>query len=237
MGIFFRLRNAKLGQAQFAEILAEDIFQLLVGEGHGDVGHGGVVLCGADEMQGEKPTLALELIKVGVHQGAGQLPGPVGAEIVEDDPVPGVEAALPGADHRLHELVGDSLVVGGLNGLQRIIEKVPRAIDHGVIGPLEPVPAAVPVHGVVPSHHIGDLSNAQGLYFLLELADIVPPRGGGDIPSIQKDVNIELFQTVTFGQLQQGIQMGDVAVDPAVGEQTHEMQGADLVVGYVEPRM
>ena len=57
-------------------------------------------------------------------------------------------------------------------------KKVPRAIDHGVIGPLEPVPAAVPVHGVVPSHHIGDLSNAQGLYFLLELADIVRPEVG-----------------------------------------------------------
>ena len=93
MGIFFRLRNAKLGQAQFAEILAEDIFQLLVGEGHGDVGHGGVVLCGADEMQGEKPTLALELIKVGVHQGAGQLPqGP--ARLA--DGIAGARAVLTG---------------------------------------------------------------------------------------------------------------------------------------------
>ena len=184
MGVFFRLGDAQLGHAQLAQVLAKDILQLFVGEGHGDVGHRGVVLRGADIVNGQEAALALDLPKVGVDQGAGHLSGPVGAEVHEDDAVAFFDAAALGADHRLEEFVGDPGVVRGLDGLAGVLSEGGAAARQGVISPLEALPAAVPVHGVVAAGKIGDLAHAQLPHFILELLHEAQAGGGGDVPAV-----------------------------------------------------
>lgn len=84
----------------------------------------------------------------------------------------------------------------------RLIGSLPA--DHGVIGPLEPIPSLIPVHGVVPAHHRGDLSHAQLLELGLELLDKVLAGGGRHVPSVQKTVDIDLFNSLLPGHLEQG---------------------------------
>ena len=71
------------------------------------------------------------------------------------------ELGVLNAHHRDHELIGDAGVVRGLDRIGRVGGEGALAADHGVVGLLEPVPPLVPVHGVVPAHDGGDLSNAQ----------------------------------------------------------------------------
>ena len=184
MGVFFRLGDAQLGEAQLAEVFPKDVFQLLVGEGHRHVGHGGIVLRGAHEMEGEAPPGPLEAGKGWVHQGAGEFPGPVRAEVEEDNAVSRFQVPPAGTDHRFHELIGDAGVVGGLDGLEGIGEEGTLSVGHGVVGPLQAVPPLVPVHGVVTAHDVGDLTHPQGLELGLKLADISQPRSGGDVPPV-----------------------------------------------------
>ena len=184
VGVFFRLGNAQLGHTQLTEVLAKDILQLLVGEGHGDIGHGGVILRGADVVDGQEAALALDLSKVGVHQGAGHLSGAVGAEVTEDDAVALFNAPALGADHRLEEFIGDSGVIRGLDGLAGVLGKGSIAVGQGIVGALHALPTAVAVHGVVAAGNVGDLADPQLPHLVLELLNEAQAGGGGDIPTV-----------------------------------------------------
>ena len=120
--------------------------------------------------------------KVGVDQGAGHLSGPVGAEVQEDDAVAFFDAAALGADHGLEEFVGDPGVVRGLDGLAGVLSEGGAAARQGVIGPLEALPTAVPIHGIVAAGKIGDLAHAQLPHFILELLHDSPGRRWGRRP-------------------------------------------------------
>ena len=224
MGVFFRLRNAQLGQAHGTEILAQAVADRETGIGHLHMGHGGVILRGAHEGHGE--VLAGEAAEFRVHKGPGDLPGPVGPEVEEDHAVVVGNGAVRIADHRLHEFVGDAVGVGVLHGSHRHrVHRGALAVNHGVIGGLYPVPALVPVHGVEAAHHRGDLADAQFPALFHRSGHKVGAGGGGHVPAVQEGVDIDLFQAPVPSHLHQGEEMVQVGVDAAVAEQAHEMQG------------
>ena len=227
MGVLLRLSDAQLGQPQMAEVLAQAVFHLDAGEGHLHVGHRGVVLRVAHVGQGEE--LAGEAVKVRVHKGPGDLPGPVGPEVEEDHAVVVGHAPIRVHHHRLHELIGDAPGIGLPHGGHRVGVGVGAfAVDHGVVGGLQPVPALVTVHGVVAADHRGDLAHADGAALLHGLGHEVRAGGGRDVPAVQEGVEIDPLQTLFLGQAQQGPQVLDVGVDTAVGQQTDEVQGRSL---------
>ena len=225
MGVLLGLGDAQLGETQVADILAEGVHQLLVGVGHRHVGQGSVVLGGADKVHGQEAGLALHIGEVLVHEAPGDLPGPVGAEVEEDDGVVVPDLGVLGAHHGLHKLVRHTGVIGLLDRLSGVGLEGPFAAGDGVIGALHPVPALVPVHGVVAAHDRGDLAHAQLLDLGLELLHIELARAGGHVAAVQEAVDVDLAQSLLLGHLQQGEQVGDVAVDAAVGQQAHQVQG------------
>ena len=224
MGVLLRLGDAQLGETHLTEILAQAVFHGVAGIGHLDVWHGGVVLRVAHECDGEE--LAGEAVKGRVHQGAGDLPGPVGPEVEKDDAVVVGDGALAVADHGLHELVGDPGGVGGLHSGRGIgVGDGALAVDHGVIGLLHPVPALVAVHGVVAAHDRGDLPHADLGALLYGLGHEVLAAGGRHIPAVQERVDIDLLQPPALGHLQKGPEVGVVGVDAPIGEKAVEVEG------------
>src|SRR5699024_10871687 len=81
MGILLGIGDAQLGVALAGNVLAKDVLQLPVGEGNEHIGHGSIILGGADVSHGEVTLLPLHVGEGGVHKAAGDLPGPVGAEV------------------------------------------------------------------------------------------------------------------------------------------------------------
>ena len=227
VGVLLRLRDAQLGHAHPGEVLAQAVDHALPGEGHLHIGHGGVILRGADEGQGEE--LPGEAGELRVHQGAGQLPGPVGPEVEEDDAVVVADGALGVADHRLHELIRDAAGIGLPHGVDGVgIAGAPLAVDHGVVGLLHPVPALVPVHGVVAAHDGGDLAHADLGAVADGLLHKAQAGAGGHVPPVQEGVDIDLLQPLALGHPQQGVKVLDVGVDAAVAEKAHQVQGRSL---------
>ena len=233
VGVLLRLGNAQLGIALLGDILAENVGQLPVGEGDEHVGHGGIVLGGADEGHGEVALLPLHVGKGGIHETAGDLPGPVGAEVGEDDGVALPHAAVLGAHDGLHKLVGDAGIIGFLHPVHRVGVLHALAPGHGVVGPLHPVPALVPVHGVVAAHDGGHLAHADFFALFHKLFHIFLAGGGGHIPAVQEAVDVHPAQPPLPGHLQQGEDVGDVAVDAAVGQQAHDVEGAAALLAVV----
>ena len=226
MGVFLRLGNAQLGHALLGDILAEDVVQALLGEGDGHVGHGRVVGGGAHVVHVEEALFPLKAGEIGVHEGAGDLPGPVGAEVHEDDGVPVPDLRVFGGDHGHHELVGDARVIAGLHGPHRVAEEavLALAVHHGLVGPLHPVPVGVPVHGVVAAGDGGDLRPvlAAGLVHLRHEA---LAGGGGHVPAVHEAVDEDFGAAQIVGHLHRRLNVGDVAVDAAVGHQAVDVDG------------
>ena len=50
-------------------------------------------------------------------------------------------------------------------------------------------------------------------------------RGGGHVPAVQEAVDVDLLDPLVLGHFQQGEQVGDMAVDAAVRQQAHQVQG------------
>ncbi|MPN23938.1 hypothetical protein SDC9_171331 [bioreactor metagenome] len=126
-----------------------------------------------------------EAVKLWVHQGAGDLPRPVGAEIEENDAVVVADGATAVADNRLHKLVGNALFIGVLHRRHKVgVCRRALAVHHGVVCLLHPVPAFVAVHGVVPAHDACDLSDSELTALFHGLCHKIRPGGRRNVPSV-----------------------------------------------------
>ena len=190
MGVLLRLGNAELSIALAGDILTEDIGQLPVGEGHQHVGHGGVILGSTHIGHREVALFPLHVGEGGVHKAAGDLPRPVGAEVDKDDGVALLHLAVLGAHHGLHELIGHPGIIGPLYRVHRVGILHALTPGHGVVGPLHPVPALVPVHGVVAAHDGGHLAHAHLFALFHQLFHIALAGSGGHVPAVQEAVDI-----------------------------------------------
>ncbi len=84
----------------------------------------------------------------------------------------------------------------------------------------------IPVHSVIATADSGDFAYADFGDLLLQPAHIIRARGGRGVPAVHKAVDINRFHPLALTQLQQSVKMRVVAVDAAVGQQAHQMNGA-----------
>ena len=101
-----------------------------------------------------------------------------------------------------------------------------RAADNGIVGLFDPIPAVVPVHGVVASHDRSDPADTDAGDLGLKLLQIGVATLGRGVATVKQAVNADLAEPFLFGQFQQRVQMGVVGVDAAVGEQAGEVKTA-----------
>ena len=94
-----------------------------------------------------------------------------------------------------------------------------------VIGTLYTLPAIITIHRVIAASHGCNLSNTNLIALLLQLFQELQTGSRRSITAIHKAMHIDILQTVSLRQLQQGIQMRIVAVHAAIGKQSPQMQG------------
>lgn len=182
------------------------------------------------------PVKALEII---VGHGPSDLPGPVCPEVEKEHTV----TVLDGShglsvfhDHPgHHKLIGLPLGVGLLDG--RGAAGGPRPLaQKGPVGLLHPVPASIPVHGVIAS---GDGSNSADpdlFNLFLQVRQVFVGAGGRHVTAIQEGMDEHPLQAVLLGHPEQGIKVLRVAVHAARGNQPHEVQSPPCLLRMLHDR-
>ena len=221
MGILFRLSYAQLLQPGPADDLAQGILQILGGKGHRHI-QGGVVLGHAGVMNPHGP--GGKFPEIPVYKGPGDLPGPVGTEVKEDDAVAVLNQ--PPAIHQggLEKFIVLPPGVALLHRLNRRDGGMASPIGQAAVGLLHPLPASIPVHGEVAAGDCSHPAGADAGDLLFQLPDVGEGASGGNIPAIQDGMDINFLKAHLCRHLQEGKEMGYVAVHAAVGEKADKMQ-------------
>jgi hypothetical protein len=165
---------------------------------------------------------AIEPVEDPAGQGRNQLPGPVFAEVKRDQGIPRLESAVGANDARMDELIALTGRVSGGDGRLGGGRGPPLAQDDGTPGALDPLPAAVAIHGEeAPADRCDGAAGAgQGV---LDLGKPGHGRTRRGIPTVRDHVQ-QRSDLVFRAQLDQGQEVADMAVHTAVGDQAQQVQ-------------
>ena len=123
-------------------------------------------------------------------------------------------------------------MIGFQHGGTAFFHGVGLSLHQRVIGLLQALPALIPVHGVEPAAddthtHLVVVGLSQPHF---QTADEVGAAFGRSVAAVQKAVDAGL-DLVLFAQVDEGKQVDQVAVNTAVGQQTHQMDGTTGALG------
>ena len=231
MGIFFRFRDAELGFPLLREVIAQIVFNGFLGEGHGDIV--GSVALGKADVMGFRQASAFKALEGRIFEGPEHFTGAVGTEVIEDHRIAVFHPRPFAHDDGLDKLIGNAFVVRSSDAFAVVFEDDAFAQSQGVIGQFQPFPAFIAVHGVVAAHDGSDAAHAFFFHGLLDFIEEFQSRGGQDIAAVEKGVERDVFHAFALCHFQQSDDMIDMAVDAAVGEETHEMHGLPCGSGMI----
>ncbi len=194
-------------------------------------GHGGV----EDALGSRARSVAVEAREVGVGQGVGELPRPIGAEVAVKDRVAVGDRPVVHAvdDRRRDELVVLAPGVAGLdggNGGWGV--EIGDAVDDCVVALPGPLPALVAVHGEVAAADRGDLRvRMGGREALLQVGHELDGGSRRRVPAVQEAVDADALHALAGGQFRHGDQMVVVGVDAARPHQADQVKGMVVLFG------
>ena len=172
--------------------------------------------------------LTLKAVKALLSECVCYLSRPVRTIVEENDAVTGAYNALLVADDRLNKFVGNAFVIAAFNRRHGVCGMDAFTHCHSVKRFFHSVPALVSIHGVKAPLNRGDLANAKLLHLALKLGKKARSAGGGNVASIQKGMDVDLFNALTLRHLQKRVKMGIVAVNTAVGQKPHKVKRSIL---------
>lgn len=120
-------------------------------------------------------------------------------------------------DDGLQELVGLVLFVAVLDCGDRVLALLTLAVDETVDGDLDALPALVAVHGVVPPDDGRDLADVLLVDEGEEVLEVPGGGAGRGIATVAEEVDVDVLEADLFRGLEEGVEVGDVGVDAAVG--------------------
>ena len=192
----------QLALAVLAEILAESVFHVLLGEEYvhalefGIIGSHAVILQTLDGVH----TLFGHIL-LGEH--LGELLGAVVAEVDEDYHIALLDGTVYGrVDDRLYKLVGHAVGVALLHGLNHVGGFLALALDEQVVSLFHAVPSLVAVHGVEAADDAGDVS-AVGCAGVSNLLDKSGSALGVGVATVHEAVYEGLVQAILLGDFNQ----------------------------------
>lgn len=149
-----------------------------------------------------------ESVELGDDEGFGKFPGPVFAEIEEDDSIivlDGDKGVLFRADDgRFDEFVGDAFGIGTFDGDDRIFCGLAFSLGEHPIGLFDAVPVVVAVHAEVPAGDTGDISDADQSGHAIEFFDVLGTGSRRRIPSVRKGVDRDFREAFLFREAKNG---------------------------------
>ena len=260
VGILLGLCDAEVAEVGLGHDVGEDVVHALCWDDDGELevlvvlGHADVVEVAGNDVEGdlgvefdgfgEVVSLAADGVvgEAGVAgEDAGDLTDAVGAVVEVDDDVfvaddtDGLAFRVDAGEWR-DELVGDFVVVEFADAGDGVVVAAAGglACDHGVEGLALLLPAEVAVHGEVAAVDAGECADADLAELLLELLNEAEAAGGQGVASVHEGVDEDVRELLLAGHAQECVEVADVGVDAAIGEQTDEMQAVTLLRGELE---
>ena len=230
MRVLLGLGDSKLLHAQAGDIDAESIGRRLRRVSQCDVRHFRVVLRHADVTDVADLFLSFKCktIKFRIHKGSGDLPRPVRTEVEHDDRVSvahkPVRIVVAVHNSRQDEFVVFVSLIGVSDRLLPCCRMHAFAYGHGVIGLHKALPAFVSVHSVVAAAHDTDLPQADFFHVSSQLVHIFLGAPRRHVSAVQETVHHQFLYAFLLRQIDQGQQMGDVAVHAPVRQQSLQME-------------
>ena len=225
VGVFLGLGEAQVRDSSLGPDVGEDVREVLGGKGDRKAKLF-LVFRKADEVQ-RRRLRPRKVGELGLGQSPRDLTGPVGSEVEEDDgvAVPNGPDRLASLENhgRLYELVGFVAAVSGVDGLYGAPGLQARGENHGGVRTRDAVPAFVAVHRVVAARNGRDAAagfRERGL----EARDVGLRRSRRRIAPVGEDVHAQARHRCPLRQRHEALQMPFVRVDPAVGDQAHQVQ-------------
>src|SRR5690625_4704747 len=175
---------------------------------------------------------AVERADIRASGRMGQLTGPVGPEVEEDNgitwPDGGERFTVRARNHRrADELIGLAALIGGLHRLRATLRTVLRlSADDRAVSLPRPLPALVAVHRVVAAADAGDLrADAQVAAGGIELAQRRQAPVGSGVAAVRERVHRNPADLLLLRESQQGEQVLQAGMNPAVTDQAEQMDG------------
>ena len=220
MRVLLGLGDVQLALAVLGDHLGERGRGLVRREGD-RIGPAVVVLGHRRHLEGPGAA-AIEFVEVRLAERPGHLAGPVGAEVDEDERLVGLGAVVVADHHRLDELVGDVLLVRGLDRADGRLGSRRLRVHDRVVGLLRPVPAPVAVHAPVAASDGPDPAGApQPALDLLDVSGAVVRQG---VAPVRESVDHQVRDPLLAGQLDDRLDVLPAGVDPAVRDQPDRVQ-------------
>ncbi len=133
-----------------------------------------------------------------------------------------------------YEFVGYTLVVGGLDGRDHVGRGSPHTAHKGVVGHFYTLPTFIAIHGVVAAYHGGDCATGS-FQMILQRFDITLTAFRVGVAAIHKAVDVcFILNSEHLCYVAQFQQMVERRVNPAVGDQAHEMHSHAFVARVLE---
>ena len=165
-----------------------------------------------------------ELVEVRLAERPGQLTGSIRAEVEVEHHVP-VRHPVVVADHgRLDELVRFVPLIRLRHGCLGRRRVAALGVDDRVVCPLDPIPPAVAIHGVVAPTDRGDPPGV--LEPPLELGEVAGSGPGLCVAPVGEGVDDEVRHALARRELDARLDVLPAGVDAAVGDQSHEVKPA-----------
>ena len=224
---------AQLGSTKASQILGQAIGQVFRGEGAAG-GKAGGVLRGHHEIGQLNRFAALELLELRLNKAAGELPGPVGAEIHEQYAISVIDRnrRLAGRVHGagLYEFI---ILAAGVGLRQRGAGRCRRepglAFGQQTVGGFDTRPAIVPIHGVVTSADRGHSPAIELFKQFLYRQQRSFGAAGRCVSPIEKGVQVNPPGAAGVSQFNGRVDVPLVAVYATGGQQPEDMNGAVAV--------
>jgi hypothetical protein len=236
VGVLLRLGDVALLDALLGQPVGEHVVHNLRCESNGEVEVGLVSRHGRDGN-----VLGVREVGYGaavlVAEQLGDLTHTVGAVVEEEESVVVLDTGLSTVDNDgLEELVGLASVVSLLHRGDGVLCRLTLTLTlhDSLHGHLDALPPLVPVHGVVPADNGRQLPNALLLKEGQQILQMALAALWVCVPSIAKEMHKHLGHANLLGDLDQCLQVIDVAVHTAVANQTQQMQTPVAVLGAGE---
>ena len=215
MCIFFCLSDTSLCHVMSCQILAECVFDLLFYECYQFVSDSFIVIGEAYESYIQF-FLTCETFEIIIAECSCDLTCTVRTEVEEYNRI----FILNGCNRfavffdngRQNEFIGLFCIVGSLYSFCCVCSFYAFTLCHGFECQFYTIPAVITIHCIVTSCNGCDLANTNFFHLSLQLFYITFSGCRRSVTAIQEAVYIYFFQTFSFCQFQQTIQMCIVAV-------------------------
>ena len=237
--VFFRFGDMQLFQPQRGNILGQSIVDFVGRERDAYVFERGIIDGKAHIGRGKEARFALEAqlrARLGVRKGklllrkhARNLPRAVGTEVEADDAVALADQrdgrAVFGEVGGKDKLIRHARRIGRFRGVRGAAFKAHAfAQSEHIVRLFLAVPVVVAVHGVISARDGSDFTEFKLVELVLQLLEEARARSGGDVSAVRKGVDIYVVETLRFRHFDERVEVFEMAVHPARGDETVKVQ-------------